>query len=141
MAGPIISHPNCLRCSGNDMFEDYSRGDVICRKCGEISCSRLIDNFSSEWNIFKDDDKDRGDFIARAGSIKNAILECETTLIGGPDSKRAFLLGVQNSLETKKDMLIIKTKEILNIFAGSLHLTPAIQVSYIYLLFYSRHLD
>ena len=128
MAGPVSQPSSCLRCLGSDIFNDYSRGDVICRNCGEVSCSRLIDN-SSEWNVYKDDDKDRGDFVARAGSIKNAILQCETTLIGGPDSKRQFLLNVQNSLETKKDMNIVKTKEILTIYSGCLNLTPAIQVS------------
>ena len=44
---------SCYRCKGNDIVQDRSRGDVICRLCGEVLSQRCID-VRPDW----DDDLD-----------------------------------------------------------------------------------
>ena len=121
---------SCPKCSNAEVFTDFKRGDVICIKCGEIIISRIIDE-SNEWNEYLDDDRERGEFLARADSfvMKNSIFECETSLIGGNNEVRKTLLKTQNMMESKLDKKIISNIDTLSQIGLKLKLTPGIQVS------------
>ncbi|ATZ80408.1 transcription initiation factor TFIIIB [Bodo saltans virus] len=67
---------NCEKC---DLIEDYSRGYIACRNCGQI-LREIIDN-NPEWKYF--DDGDSGNI--RCGAIINLLLPKSSlgTTIGG----------------------------------------------------------
>lgn len=49
MSNPMI----CNDCAGTSFVEDRSAGDIICRKCGLVAESHVIDE-RSEWRTFAD---------------------------------------------------------------------------------------
>ncbi|GIL83155.1 hypothetical protein Vretifemale_11970 [Volvox reticuliferus] len=70
----------CVTCQGVDFVEFKSEGDLVCRNCGTVKESRLIDE-RSEWRTFSDKDKDTTD-PNRVGGPTNHLLEGLTTTIG-----------------------------------------------------------
>lgn len=70
----------CITCGGDDFVEFKSEGDLVCRHCGTVKESHLIDE-RSEWRTFSDKDKDTTD-PNRVGGPTNHLLEGLTTTIG-----------------------------------------------------------
>ncbi|GFR52806.1 hypothetical protein Agub_g15428 [Astrephomene gubernaculifera] len=70
----------CVTCRGFDFVEFKSEGELVCRNCGTVKESRLIDE-RSEWRTFSDKDKDTTD-PNRVGGPTNHLLEGLTTTIG-----------------------------------------------------------
>ena len=46
----------CNECNGDDIVEDKKRGDMVCRNCGLVLHSHLVD-FTSEWRGFSENQK------------------------------------------------------------------------------------
>ncbi|KAG2481956.1 hypothetical protein HYH03_019089 [Edaphochlamys debaryana] len=70
----------CVTCKGDDFIEFKAEGDLVCRNCGTVKESRLIDE-RSEWRTFSDKDKDTTD-PNRVGGPTNNLVEGLTTTIG-----------------------------------------------------------
>ena len=70
----------CFRCNGSDIFTDYSEGDVVCRSCGEIVGTRIVDE-SIDWRLVsKNEGYDCEDY-ARCSTMKVDDYG-STTLVG-----------------------------------------------------------
>ena len=132
----MIKKFSCPRCKNIDVYTDMKRGDVICVKCGEIIVSRIIDE-SSEWNEYLDDDRERGDYLARSDAYvkKNNIFECETSMIGGNNEIRKTLLKTQNMMELKINKKVIGNIDMMWQIGIRLKLSQSIQVSEFDLLY------
>lgn len=62
----------CPDCGGDQFVEDHAAGDVVCKGCGLVTESHLIDE-RSEWRTFSDKDKDTVD-PNRVGGPSNPLL-------------------------------------------------------------------
>ena len=119
----------CNRCSGSDIITDVTRGDALCRSCGEVIISRIIDE-SSEWTIYSNDDKERGDSAMRASrSGKETVWSNQTTFQGGTVAQRAVLQRAQFFSEDKTTVKAAAHLEEVSHIASKLDLPSYITVS------------
>jgi transcription initiation factor TFIIB len=63
--------PECPECGSDDIVEDWSQGNAVCRGCGLVVQERLLD-VSSEWRTFASEE---GDDPNRVGGPVNPLLE------------------------------------------------------------------
>ncbi|GIL65459.1 hypothetical protein Vafri_19245 [Volvox africanus] len=97
----------CVTCQGVDFVEFKSEGDLVCRNCGTVKESRLIDE-RSEWRTFSDKDKDTTD-PNRVGGPTNHLLEGLTTTIGRErnDGGLSYTLNRIHSRTNNPDRVIM----------------------------------
>ncbi|PNW83189.1 hypothetical protein CHLRE_06g310450v5 [Chlamydomonas reinhardtii] len=103
----------CITCRGDDFVEFKSEGDLVCRKCGTVKESRLIDE-RSEWRTFSDKDKDTTD-PNRVGGPTNHLLEGLTTTIGRErnDGGLSYALNRIHARTNNPDRLLVNAfKEV-----------------------------
>ncbi|KAG2426274.1 hypothetical protein HXX76_013031 [Chlamydomonas incerta] len=103
----------CITCRGDDFVEFKSEGDIVCRKCGTVKESRLIDE-RSEWRTFSDKDKDTTD-PNRVGGPTNHLLEGLTTTIGRErnDGGLSYALNRIHARTNNPDRLLVNAfKEV-----------------------------
>jgi transcription initiation factor TFIIIB Brf1 subunit/transcription initiation factor TFIIB len=132
-AGRLLSA--CVRCGGGDIITDVSHGDVICRDCGEVQISRIIDE-SSEWTLYSNDDKGRGDSVMRAsGSGKETVWSYQSIFVGGSSQQRAALQKAQLMSESKSVIMAAAYIEEVPNLASKLSLSSALTVSTLSSLF------
>ncbi len=117
----------CHKCLGTDVVLDYKCGDVVCRLCGEVSAGRYIDP-SAEWNNYAEDDRERGDCVARAETSDNSFHESPTTSMGGPEGAASSLNETQYMLENRLHLKALKTVDTVAILGEKLRMSPSIQV-------------
>jgi transcription initiation factor TFIIIB Brf1 subunit/transcription initiation factor TFIIB len=129
MFGFRLAPSTCIRCAGSDIFTDIGRGDVICRDCGEVQLSRIIDE-SSEYTIYSNDDKGRGDSVMRAAdSGKETVWSTQSVFVGGSAQQRAALQRAHMMSESKAVIKAATYLEEVTHLASKLNLPPAIVVS------------
>jgi transcription initiation factor TFIIB len=86
----------CEDCGESDFVEDHACGDLICRSCGRVAESHVIDE-RSEWRTFSDKDKEGAD-PNRVGGPTNALLKdggLSTMISGGKGVDK----GLANNLQ------------------------------------------
>lgn len=129
MYGFRTSFESCLRCRGKDIFTDVSRGDVICRDCGEVQASRIIDE-SSEYRIYANDDKGLGTSVMRSSGLgKETVWSNQSVFVGGTALQRASLQKAQLMSESKAMLKAAAHVDEVTHLSSKLNLPPAITVS------------
>ena len=86
----------CEDCGESDFVEDHASGDLICRSCGRVAESHVIDE-GSEWRTFGDKDKEGAD-PNRVGGPTNVLLNdggLSTMIAGGKGVDK----GLANNLQ------------------------------------------
>ena len=97
---------SCFRCNGTDIITDYSEGDVICRSCGEIVGTRIIDEAIDWRQVSKNEAYDCEDY-ARCSTMKVDDFAA-TTLVGNSTMlNRSLKCAVKSVSYTKEDIAII----------------------------------
>ena len=119
----------CVRCSSVDIVSDTAAGDILCRNCGEIQVSRVIDN-TAEWREFDDDDKGSGGSVARSSCTVERFGSSSTCFTGGlSEAARQALLKSQIISTDKRELKLNKIAEIISNIGSAMHLTRKILVS------------
>ncbi|KAA8914297.1 hypothetical protein FN846DRAFT_675847 [Sphaerosporella brunnea] len=82
--------PECLEDPPN-VVEDFKSGDILCRSCGLVTQSGLVD-MRAEWRTFEGDAETGRVDPTRAGKGYNELLKGEqlSTLIGGGGKNKAL---------------------------------------------------
>ena len=119
-----LIHNACSRCQGSDIVLDYKAGDAICRLCGEILTSRIIDN-SPEWNNYAEDDRGRGN-QSRA-EIRSSY-GSQTIMVGHTESTAKALLASQSAMEDPVQLKAASSVDCVYSVGDALRLSPGIQV-------------
>ncbi|GAX80482.1 hypothetical protein CEUSTIGMA_g7920.t1 [Chlamydomonas eustigma] len=91
----------CPDCGGYQFVEDHAAGDIVCKGCGLVVESHIIDE-RSEWRTFSDKDKDTAD-PSRVGGPSNPLLEGGglSTVIGKAQNDPLGLSYSLNRLHTR----------------------------------------
>lgn len=113
----IVFCPDC-REFPPDLAEEFSSGDVVCRSCGLVIGSRIIDT-RSEWRTFANDDQG-GDDPSRVGGPQDEFVEGQqlATTVAFSDSKAHKALSrTQNNTNQDKSQkgLMQAYKEIVSL--------------------------
>ncbi|AAK39738.1 transcription initiation factor IIB (nucleomorph) [Guillardia theta] len=109
----------CINCGSKRFLEDYKQGDIICKNCGFIIESHIID-FGSEWRIFSDDN--RSNNPVRIGLPENPLLgNSSSTLISkglkGSNKINEKLLKAQNQNDNcKSEKYLASVFSIISFF-------------------------
>lgn len=98
----------CFKCKSIDIVEDSSHGTIVCRNCGQIQESNMVDH-SSEWRFFEDDDKS-----GRTGMPINMLLPQSSlgTSISGMGRNRLKTLHAWSAMPYKERSLYNEFKKI-----------------------------
>jgi transcription initiation factor TFIIB len=86
----------CEDCGESDFVEDHACGDLICKSCGRVAESHVIDE-RSEWRTFSDKDKEGAD-PNRVGGPTNALLRdggLSTMISGGKGVDKGLASNLQ----------------------------------------------
>lgn len=86
----------CEDCGESDFVEDHACGDLICRSCGRVAESHVIDE-GSEWRTFGDKDKEGAD-PNRVGGPTNVLLRdggLSTMISGGKGVDKGLATNLQ----------------------------------------------
>jgi transcription initiation factor TFIIIB Brf1 subunit/transcription initiation factor TFIIB len=119
----------CTRCSGTDVVSDTSAGDIVCRNCGEIQVSRVIDS-SAEWRDYDEDDRNSRGSAARSSCTVDRFGSTSTYFAGGlSNDARDKLAKTQIEATDKRELKMMKTAEIIDDIGAKLNLTRRILVS------------
>jgi transcription initiation factor TFIIIB Brf1 subunit/transcription initiation factor TFIIB len=116
---------SCTRCQGNDVVVDTSRGDAICRSCGEVNNDRLIDQ-SFEKRIFKNDGS--GVSNARSSGKEDSYGSLQTVFSGGTAEMRASLMKSQLKCEDQQEIKILRNINLVYDYGANLQLPANIMV-------------
>lgn len=119
---------SCYRCKSTDIIIDRARGDHICRTCGEVVVSRLIDE-SSEWVSYADDDRNRADMSRTSSYNSDNVWSEQTVFVGGSESQRSSLQKSQLMTENVNKIKVARSLDEVNQLAGRMNLSPAVSVS------------
>jgi transcription initiation factor TFIIB len=96
----------CKNCEERGLIINYTEGNIVCRYCGIVTVTRIIDE-SSEWrNFAKDSSAQGGDDPKRVGEANNDLLRDRgiCTVISGNGNKDAALTRwSQRSMQTSAD--------------------------------------
>ena len=120
----------CSNCNGEDIIEDKKRGDMICRNCGLILQSHLID-FTSEWRNFSGDTKNNDP--CRVGSPTNPLLNSRLGTIlskglKGSNFLNEKLIRTQNQSAMQKiDRFLFTSFSKINLFLEKANLPKTIK--------------
>lgn len=121
-----IAIDKCEECKRTDLVTNHVEGTVVCRGCGLVQLSRIIDD-SSEWRTFSSETANGGNNPSRVGGrlnpyLSNYGLDTQVTGKGAADIQR---LNQRSSL-TSKDKLILdghqmikEKKHLLNLKEGA----------------------
>jgi transcription initiation factor TFIIIB Brf1 subunit/transcription initiation factor TFIIB len=121
----------CSRCAGIDVVSDTAAGDIVCRSCGEIQASRIID-YSAEWREFAEDDRGKNGSAARSSCTADKFGSSGTEFAGGvSESARAALVKAQMQVTDKRELKIGKTAVLISNIGSTLQLTRRIMVSFV----------
>lgn len=122
----------CKDCGASDFVEDHASGDLICRNCGAVNESRLIDE-GSEWRTFSEKDKDGAD-PNRVGGPVNALLSdgglstmIGTSNKGGDKALVANLSRVQARTEASGDRALVAAFREIDRIANAMKLPEAVK--------------
>ena len=110
----------CFRCLSLDIVTDTTRGDVICRGCGEVLTERLIDS-SAEWRSFEEDEG-RPAEGQRAERPSGAYGLSQTVFTGGTEAQRTAMQRAQQEVENKVEVKILHNLEIVKNICARLNL-------------------
>ena len=94
----------CEDCGESNFVEDHASGDLICRSCGRVAESHLIDE-RSEWRTFSDKDKEGAD-PNRVGGPVNALLRdggLSTMISGGKGVDKSLANNLQR-MQARSDL-------------------------------------
>ena len=91
----------CFRCGGSDIVLDYKAGDVICRECGEVINSRVIDE-GNEVKFYKDDDDPQKS--SRTSGLAESIGSLQTSFITNSETVKRTLERAQKFSSDKKEL-------------------------------------
>lgn len=116
---------SCSRCQGKDVVVDVSRGDAICRSCGEVNNDRLIDQ-SFETRIFNNDGS--GVSNARSSGKEDTYGSLQTLFSGGTAELRASLMKSQLKCEDQQELKILKNINLVFDFGANMQLPANIMV-------------
>ena len=120
---------HCTRCLSFDIVQDTSAGDIVCRDCGEIQASRIIDA-SAEWREFDDDDRGSKGSASRSSCTVERFGSSSTFFTGGlSDAARSSLAKTQILSTDKRELKMMKAAEIIGDIGSTLRLTRKILVS------------
>ena len=134
----------CNLCRGDDIVCDSVTGDKICRDCGHVLASRMI-NEEAEWRTFVNDDRGNSDGGARSSLRSN---DDETTMfLGGSKADRDMLQRTQNrgSSQSRKDIRILEQLSSVAELCFKLGLSDVVTVSVLHsalqvvLILYMNH--
>ena len=119
----------CSRCRGTDVVSDTAAGDVVCRSCGEIQASRVMDT-SAEWREFSEDDRGNNASAARSSCTVDKFGSTSTEFAGGvSEAVRNALAKTQMLATDKRELKTRKAVEVIGNIGSTLHLTRKILVS------------
>jgi transcription initiation factor TFIIIB Brf1 subunit/transcription initiation factor TFIIB len=119
----------CNRCQGTDVVSDTAAGDIVCRSCGEIQASRVIDT-SAEWREFSEDDRGTNGSAARSSCTVDRYGSTSTEFAGGvSEAVRNALAKTQMLATDKRELKTRKAVEFIGNIGSTLHLTRKILVS------------
>ena len=121
--------PSCSSCKVSDIFTDKVSGDILCRNCGEVYASHLQDD-TSEWRIYANDDRQKGDSAARANIQKQTIWSTQTFFEGGKEADRASLTKAQLLCEDPRRLNAIKNMHEVHRISTKLGVSSAMSVSF-----------
>jgi transcription initiation factor TFIIB len=120
----------CNECGNETLLEDKKQGDIICKECGLVLISHSID-FSSEWRIFNDDQKNNDP--NRVGNPLHPLLESNAGTIiskglGYSNSLNDRLIKTQNQSNVQKtDRFLSHTFSKINVVLEKTNLFKGIQ--------------
>jgi transcription initiation factor TFIIIB Brf1 subunit/transcription initiation factor TFIIB len=117
---------SCAKCASGDVITDPAAGDIICRSCGEIQMSRIID-YSAEWHLYQDDDRPNKESGARSGKSDLVGLTL-TNFTAVSDSRKEVLVRAQMMSTEKSELKVMHSISIVSDIASRLNLTRRIQV-------------
>ena len=119
----------CSRCKSLDIVSDTAAGDILCRNCGEIQVSRIID-CSAEWREFDEDDRGNSGSAARSSCLNERFGSSSTNFTGGlSEAARQALAKTQTLSTDKRELKLNKAADIISNIGSTLHLTRRILVS------------
>lgn len=119
----------CSRCFGTDVVSDTAAGDIVCRNCGEIQASRIID-YSAEWREFSEDDRGNNGSAARSSCTVDRFGSTSTEFAGGySEAARQKLAKTQMVSTDKRELKTMKAAQMVSNIGSNLHLTRKILVS------------
>lgn len=101
-----ITCPTC-RIHPPDLEENFSAGDLVCRRCGTIVGDRIIDE-RSEWRTFASESGGVGDDPSRVGGPANPLLDgdgLETLISGSSSSNLGRLQNKVNYKPAEKNLM------------------------------------
>jgi transcription initiation factor TFIIIB Brf1 subunit/transcription initiation factor TFIIB len=138
-AGTIVTTLDCLYyCSGCQrnvtVLTDTVRGDVICKSCGIIIISRILDE-RPEWREFTTDDRGISEFAARSSYVSDDSDGDDSSspqilLVGGPEELRNSLQSTicMTSEELKAEMKFRAQKDTVKSICHRLSIPTDVQV-------------
>jgi transcription initiation factor TFIIIB Brf1 subunit/transcription initiation factor TFIIB len=126
----ITMQSRCDLCKGSDVVADSITGDKVCRACGHVLASRMI-NEEAEWRTFVNDDRSNGDGGARCSMRFDD--EETSVFVGGSKADREMLQRTQSrgSSHAKRDAKILEHLGHVSELSFKLGLNDAVSVSYL----------
>lgn len=123
----VTLQSRCELCKGSDVVTDSITGDKVCRNCGHVLASRMI-NEEAEWRTFVNDDRANG-----IGGARCSVRYDEETsiFVGGSKADREMLQRTQNrgSTNAKRDAKITEHLGHVAELCFKLGLNDAVAVS------------
>ena len=120
---------SCIRCLSYDVVTNTAAGDIVCRSCGEVQASRIIDS-SAEWREFDDDDRGNSGSASRSSCTVDRFGSSSTFFTGGlSDAARQSLAKTQILSTDKRELKMMKAAKIIENIGTTLNLTGRILVS------------
>jgi len=104
----------CEDCGESDFVDDHSSGDLICRSCGRVAESHVIDE-GSEWRTFGDKEEKGGADPTRVGGPTNVLLGdggLSTMIAGGKGVDKGLEKNLQRMQQRTDNTGVDKTLQM-----------------------------
>ena len=126
-----MSESVCFRCGGDDVVIDSKAGDHICRQCGEVQKSRLINQgMASEQRQFNGDDNgDKKDRLDRSDAQVDSVCGDHFVLVGGKVEHLAALERTSLSTQDRRQQDLTQTVRECTRILRVLNIPKSIAVS------------
>lgn len=117
-----ITIDRCEDCKRSDLVTNHVEGTVVCRDCGLVQLSRIIDD-SSEWRTFSSETANGGSNPSRVGGklnpyLSNYGIDTQVTGKGAADIQRwnqRSSLNSKDKLISEGHRMIKENEHILNL--------------------------
>jgi transcription initiation factor TFIIB len=130
MDGQDFTNTSCPNCESKDIILEYSVGDVVCRECGIVVGSRMMDS-SNETHNYNDDSA----VASRTSGVAESAGYLHTYFVSNSSSLQRSLEKAQLMSSDKKECKLIKKLPLVKETCSKMNLPNNITVSF--LNFYS----